>query len=56
VCSALAEEYLGLAVTIYIRCIYDIYSKEITMHMVIYGADIRFWPTINISKMDDKHL
>ena len=29
----------------YIRCTYGIFSREITMHTVIYGADIRFWPT-----------
>jgi hypothetical protein len=31
-----------------IRCTYGIFSREITMHTVIYGADIRFWPTLPI--------
>ena len=32
----------------YIRCTYGIFSREITIHTVIYGADIRFWPTLLI--------
>ena len=32
----------------YIRCTCGIVSKEITIHTVIYGADIRFWPTQRI--------
>ena len=32
----------------HIRCIYGIFGREITIHMVIYGADIRFWPTLVI--------
>jgi len=44
----------GLAITIhlwvytYIRCTYGIFSREITIHTVIYGADIRFWPTLRM--------
>ena len=30
----------------YIRCTYGIFGREITMHTVIYGADIRLWPTL----------
>jgi len=38
--------YVGLARTIYIRCIYVISGREITKYTVIYGAYIRFWPTL----------
>jgi hypothetical protein len=41
--------YLGLARTIYIWCIYNIFGREITKYTVIYGAYIRFWPTLVIS-------
>jgi len=34
---------------VYIRCTYGISSREITIHTVIYGADIRFWPTLSIN-------
>ena len=34
--------------TIYIRCIYGIFGREITNYTVIYGAYIRFWPTLHI--------
>ena len=40
--------YLGLARTIYIRCIYGIFGREITEYTVIYGVYIRFWPTLYI--------
>ena len=33
----------------YIRCTYGLFSKEITIHTVIYGADIRLWPTLHNS-------
>ena len=29
-----------------VRCTYGIFSREITIRTVIYGADIRFWPTL----------
>jgi hypothetical protein len=30
-----------------IRCIYDIFSgREVTIHTVIYGVHLRFWPTL----------
>ena len=32
----------------YLRCTYVVVSREITIHKVIYGADIRFWPTLLI--------
>jgi len=32
----------------YIRCIYDIFSREITIHTIIYGVHIGFWPTLQI--------
>jgi hypothetical protein len=37
-----------LARTIYIRCKYGIFGREITKYTVIYGVYIRFWPTLNI--------
>jgi hypothetical protein len=32
----------------YVRCAYSIFSREITLHTVIYGVHIRFWPTLCI--------
>ena len=32
----------------YIRCTSGNSSREITIHTVIYGADIRFWSTLFI--------
>jgi hypothetical protein len=40
--------YVGLAKTIYIRCIYGNFGREITKYTVIYGVYIRFWPTLVI--------
>jgi len=40
--------YVGLARTIYKRCIYGIFSRELTKYTVIYGVFIRFWPTLRI--------
>ena len=40
--------YIGLARTVYIRCIYGIFGREITIHTVMYGMYIRFWPTLLI--------
>jgi len=40
--------YRGLARTICIRCIYGIFGREITEYTVIYGADVRFWPTLGV--------
>jgi len=38
--------FVGLARTIYIRCIYGIFSREIIKYTVKYGVYIRFWPTL----------
>ena len=40
--------YIGLAKTIYIRCMYGTFGRKITKYTVIYGAYIRFWPTLLI--------
>jgi len=32
----------------YVRCTYDIFSREITIYTVIYGAEIRFWTTLDM--------
>jgi len=37
---------LGLAKTIYKRCMYGIFGREFTKHIVIYGEGLRFWPTL----------
>jgi len=37
---------VGLVRTIYIQCIHGILGREITKYTVIYGAYIRFWPTL----------
>ena len=39
---------IGLARTIYIRCVYGIFGREITKYTVKYGVHIRFWPTLCI--------
>jgi len=31
---------------IYIRCVHGCFGSEITKYTVIYGVDIRFWPTL----------
>ena len=36
---------IGLARTIYIRCIYGIFGREFTKYTIIYVAYIRCWPT-----------
>jgi hypothetical protein len=33
---------------IYIRCVYDIFGREITEYTAIHGAYIRFWLTLHI--------
>jgi len=40
--------YLGLAKIIYIRGIYGIFCRVYINYTVIYGAHIRFWPTLLI--------
>jgi len=32
----------------YIRCIYGIFNRKITIHTIIYGVHIRFWPTLHM--------
>ena len=39
---------VGLARTIYTRCIYNVSGREITKYTVIYGVYIRFWPTLGM--------
>ena len=39
---------VGLARTIYIRCIYGIFGREISEYTVIYGVYIWFWPTLSM--------
>ena len=39
---------VGLAITIYIRCIYGLFGRNITKYTVIYGVYIQFWPTLVI--------
>jgi len=41
---------IGLARTIYIRCIYGIFGREITKYTVIYGVYVRFWPTLKMMR------
>jgi hypothetical protein len=43
-----SQPYVGLARTIYIRCIHGVFGREITKYTVIYGVYIRFWPTLTI--------
>jgi len=45
-----ANTFLGLARTIYTRCVYNIFGREITKSTAIYGVYIRFWPTLHIFK------
>ena len=40
--------FVGLARTIYIRCIYGIFGREITKYTVIYSVNLRFWATLHI--------
>jgi hypothetical protein len=47
--------YLGLARTIYIRCKYGNFGREITKYAVIYGVYIRFWPTLHITAYMHTH-
>jgi hypothetical protein len=50
VCLLHFSTCLGLARTIYIRCIYGIFGREMTKYTVIYGVYIRFWPTLCMFK------
>jgi hypothetical protein len=42
----------GLARTMYVRCIYGIFGREITKHMVMYGVCIQFWPTLHFAAFE----
>jgi hypothetical protein len=46
----LHTKYIGLAITIYIRCIHSNIVRDFVKFMVIYGVDTRFWPTLIIHK------
>jgi len=48
--------FIGLARTMYIRCIYGICGREITRYTVIYGVCIRFWPTLPIQLQSSRSL
>ena len=48
--------HISLARTIYIRCIYGIFGREITKYTVIYGVYIRFWPTLHTHTHTHAHL
>jgi len=39
----------------YIRCIYGVFGREITIHTVIYGVYIQFWPTLIILHYSTPH-
>jgi len=45
---------VGLARTIYIRCTYGIFGREITKYTVIYGVYIRSWPTLRMCMCTNK--
>jgi hypothetical protein len=38
--------FVGLARTIYMRCLYGVFGREINKYTVIYGVYPRFWPTL----------
>ena len=46
--SCVVCKCVGLARTIYIRCIYGMYGRGITKYTVIYGAYIWPWPTLQM--------
>ena len=41
--------HLGLARTIYKRCTYSVFGRELTRYTVIHGENIRSWPTLPIA-------
>ena len=43
------DVYLGVARTIYTRCIHGIFGREFTKYTVIYSVYIRFWPTLCVA-------
>ena len=44
-----------MAITIYIRCLYGVFGREITIHTVIYGVYIQFWPTLAVSVLGQEN-
>jgi hypothetical protein len=48
VCGVCVYRCAGLARTIYIRCTYGDFDREITKYTLIYGVYIRFWPTLQM--------
>ena len=47
-CVYVCLTLIGLARTIYIRCVYGIFGRESTIFTVIYSVYTRFWPTVDI--------
>jgi len=41
---------------IYIWCVYGIYGREFTKYTVIYGAFIRYWPTLLVNTKEYSRL
>ena len=41
--------------TFSMRCIYGVFSKESTMHTVIYGVHVLFWPTLTVPCCRARH-
>jgi hypothetical protein len=41
-----AYKHVGLARTIYIRCLNGIFGREIINYTVMYGVYIQFWPPL----------
>jgi hypothetical protein len=46
-CAFCTQGWLKPYIYRYIRYTHGMFSREITIHTVIYGADIRFWPTLH---------
>jgi len=43
-----------LARTIYIRCTYGIFGREITKYTVMHGVYVRVWPTLHMCVLLDE--
>jgi len=41
---------LARTIHIYIRCMYGNFGREIIKYTVMYGAYVRFWPTLSMGK------
>ena len=50
--------FVGLARTMYIRCVYGVFGRGITKSTAIYGVYIRFWPSLEVCKggLDDRGM